>query len=141
MDGKQGLSFGVRPGNRHRVCEAPKKGDVDEVLRTTPWGKMTPDQKRANFFHNFDWELVLSVFQNAGIIEKALLGQCSACLRNSTALGNICFFKARVCETSLRDLSTAASGKSLAIDTHLHYIVFSALGLWGKGNTDQTIFF
>jgi len=70
MDGKALMSFGVDPnasGNKNIPAGPPstmQQSDLEGIV----WGKMTPLQRRANFYWNFDWGLLENLFFEAGIL-------------------------------------------------------------------------
>jgi len=68
MDGKQGLAFGVEPDNPYKVRAFPA-GITEESLKETPWGKMSPEQRRVHLYYNFDWKLMQQLFVEAGVLK------------------------------------------------------------------------
>jgi len=66
MDGKQGMAFGVDEDNNCAVREPP---EVDSpVTEAPPWSKMDRSQRQVHFFSDFDWQLFIKLFEEAGIL-------------------------------------------------------------------------
>mmetsp|Transcript_34583 Transcript_34583/g.79061 ORF Transcript_34583/g.79061 Transcript_34583/m.79061 type:complete len:2005 (-) Transcript_34583:238-6252(-) len=70
MDGKEFLSFGVDEVHAYKVL-APPADVTAEDLKGSTWFKMTPAQRRSNFFLNFDWDLMTNLLEQAGIATKS----------------------------------------------------------------------
>eukprot|EP00971_Amphidinium_carterae_P336726 6473240-Amphidinium_carterae.1 len=76
MNGKAVMSFGVDEDRPH-VAKGIEAGIEQEGLKATAWGKMTPPERRANFYWNFDWQLLEKLLLEAGVLlhdaEKGLV--------------------------------------------------------------------
>mmetsp|Transcript_39722 Transcript_39722/g.91648 ORF Transcript_39722/g.91648 Transcript_39722/m.91648 type:complete len:1571 (-) Transcript_39722:66-4778(-) len=68
IDGREGFSMGV--GDDHKtVQEVPSGAGLDpSELKQIPWAKMSPEQRRASFYWTFKWDLLVSIFVQAGIL-------------------------------------------------------------------------
>jgi len=96
IDGKKGLAFGVQDDNPHKVRDGAniKKEELEGI----GWGKMTADQRRANFYYNFDWSLVEDLFVAAGLTMRSPEGKISV---DGSAEGRLV---AMLCLTAFHDI-------------------------------------
>eukprot|EP00971_Amphidinium_carterae_P062553 1238166-Amphidinium_carterae.1 len=67
IDGKEILSFGVNAQKPHLVNKRSSEV-TKESLEGMPWGRMNAVQRRTNFYWNFEWDLMESLFVQAGIL-------------------------------------------------------------------------
>eukprot|EP00971_Amphidinium_carterae_P265702 5271154-Amphidinium_carterae.1 len=65
----------MKDDNPHKVRDGAniKKEELEGI----GWGKMTADQRRANFYYNFDWSLVEDLFVAAGLTMRSPEGKIS----------------------------------------------------------------
>jgi len=95
MDGKRGLAFGMQDDNPHKIKDLKI---TKEELAGIGWGKMTPDQRRANLYHNFDWDLLTDLFMQSGLTYRTNDGKIMADTRPDGRL------VAMLCLTAFHDI-------------------------------------